>query len=202
MLLRGKFSRKRFRCRYIMENKSAIDKQTLDQAILNGYGIEINHLEFLLRGFGGDCYRAVTRTGLSYFLKLHDPVLNQMTAASSRSFYLPLMHQLHAKGILPHIPYPLPALDGRLSFKIGANELVITNFIEGQLVGFGRLPEPILARLAEMVGILHRSISELEFKFPFIEGFEIAFGSGLLRARSAAPSSPGPRRSGCRPRPR
>jgi len=55
-----------------MENEPVVDKPTMIQAILDGYGIEITDLEFLLRGFGGDCYRAETRTGTSYFLKLHN----------------------------------------------------------------------------------------------------------------------------------
>jgi thiamine kinase-like enzyme len=160
------------------------------RAIQQGYGIEITHPEFLLRGFGGDCYRAETRpsislrtgSGISYFLKLHDPVNNQMMAASSRDFYLPLMHQLHAKEILPHIPHPLPTLDGALSLRIGANELVITNFIAGELVGFGALPEPILAQLAELVGILHASKAQLEFEHPFIEQFDVVFEQSLLKS--------------------
>lgn len=165
-----------------MENLPIINKKSMFQAILDGYGIEITDFEFLLRGFGGDCYRAETPAGVSYFHKLHDPVANQMMAASSRAFYLPLMHQLSTKGILQDIPCPLQTLDGNLSLKIGDNELVVTNYIEGELVGFDGLPEPVLTRLAEMVGVLHHNSAELEFKFPFIEGFEIVFESDLLRS--------------------
>jgi hypothetical protein len=152
------------------------------RAIQQGYGLDIGNLEFLLRGFGGDCFRADTPNGERYFLKLHDPVNNQMMAASSRAFYLPLMHQLHAKEILPHIPHPLPTLDDALSLRIGANEMVITNFIAGKLVGFGELPEPILAQLAELVGILHASRAKLEFEHPFIEKFEVVFEQDLLQS--------------------
>lgn len=105
-----------------------------------------------------------------------------MTAASSRAFYLPLMHQLSAQGILPDIPCPLQTLAGALSLKIGACELVITNFIEGELVGFGDLPEVILTNLAEKIGILHGSSAKLEFEFLFIEGFDIVFELDLLRS--------------------
>jgi len=152
-----------------MENEPVVDKQTMIQAILDGYGIEITNLEFLLRGFGGDCYRAESLTGVSYFLKLHDPVANQMMAASSRAFYLPLMHQLSVKRILPDIPYPLQTLEGVLSLKIGENEFVVTNFIEGELVGFGELPEAILICLAEKIAILHGSSANLEFEHPHPE---------------------------------
>lgn len=165
-----------------MKIETLVDIQKIIQAIQQGYGLDIINIEFMLRGFGGDCYRANTRSGISYFLKLHDPVENQMMAASSRAFYLPLMQQLHTKGILPNIPQPLPTLQGALSLGIGTNELVITNFIEGQLVGFGKLPERVLIQLAEIVGILHVSIAELEFEHPFIEQFEIVFEHDLLKS--------------------
>lgn len=152
------------------------------QAIRQGYGIEIANLEFLVRGFGGDCYRAETAASSSYFLKIHDPVTNQMMAASSRAFYLPLMYQLHSKDILPQIPHPLPTRGGDLSLSVGVNELVVTNFIEGELVGFGEMPAPILTRLAEMVGVLHRSRAQLEFEHPFIDQFEIVFEQDLLQS--------------------
>ena len=163
-----------------MKNKNHIDKDTLIQVTHQGYGIEIADLEFLLRGFGGDCYRAENQAGDSYFLKLHDPVNNQMTAASSRAFYLPLMQQLHAQNILPNIPHPLPTFDNKLSMSIHTGELVITNFIDGDLVGFGELSEPILSRLAELVGVLHGCRNQLKFEHPFIEKFKIVFEQDLL----------------------
>jgi thiamine kinase-like enzyme len=61
-------------------------------------------------------------------------------------------------------------------------ELVITNFIEAELVGFGELSETILGQLAEKVGILHNCRSQLEFEFPFIEQFQIDFEDALIRS--------------------
>jgi hypothetical protein len=175
-----------------MKSKNLIDQQILVQAIRKGYGLEITDIKFLLRGFGGDCYRAETSTRTSYFLKLHDPINNQMTAASSRAFYLPLMQQLHTKNILPNIPHLLPKLDGTLSLGIGDNELVITNFITGELVGFGELPELILVQLAEQVGILHNCRDQLEFEYPFIDQFEIVFEQDLLDSFDRLVSLPEP----------
>ena len=151
-------------------------------AIRQGYGIEIASFEFLLRGFGGDCYRVETNAGGSYFLKIHDPIINQALAASSRAFYLPLMHQLHSKEIMPHIPHPVPTRAGDLSLTVGVNELVITDFIEGELVGFDEMPKPILAQLAELVGVLHRSLAQFDFEHPFIDQFEIVFEQDLLQS--------------------
>lgn len=165
-----------------MSNQQITIQNELTGAVQQGYGIELENIEFMLRGFGGDCYQAETRTAASYFLKLHDPIANQMTAASSRDFYLPLMYQLHSKQILPDIPNLVKTLDESLSLQIGTKTLVVTDFIEGELVGFGQLPEPILLRLAELVGNLHNCRSELEFEHPFIDQFEIVFEQELLES--------------------
>lgn len=168
-----------------MDDQHKIDIEDLILAVRKGYEIELENLEFLLRGWGGDCYLAQTAAGERYFLKLNDESTSNETAASSRPFYLPLMHQLHSKGMLPHIPHPIPTCTGAFSLKINPQELVITNFIDGDLVGFGKLPEPILIRLAGLVGILHRSLPQLEFEYPYIEQFEFPFETDLVNSRSA-----------------
>jgi Ser/Thr protein kinase RdoA (MazF antagonist) len=154
-------------------------KAALIQAIEEDYGLEIENMKFLLRGFGGDCYRLETSERGDYFLKIHNPVANQMTAASSRDFYLPLMHQLHAKRILPDIPYPITTLDGHFSMEFGENELVITNFIKADLVGFDRIPNALMIHLAERVGILHNCLEKMVFNHPFEEQFKIVFEKDL-----------------------
>jgi thiamine kinase-like enzyme len=165
-----------------MADQLITNKKDLILAIQQGYGIELENIEFLLRGFGGDCYRVDTQNSASFFLKLHDPISNLSTAASSRAFYLPLMHQLNSKQILGDIPHLIQTLEGGLSLDVGANTLVVSDFIEGELVGFGDLPEPVLVRLAELVGILHNSRPQLEFEHPFIEEFEIVFENELLES--------------------
>jgi Ser/Thr protein kinase RdoA (MazF antagonist) len=168
-----------------LNNKSAIEIEDLYRAIQESYGIQITNLEFLLRGWGGDCYRIDTSDGERYFLKLHDSANYMGIAATSRPFYLPLMDQLHSKGILPNIPHPIRTRDGNLSLVIDSNEVVITNWIGGKLVGFGKLPEPILTQLAKMTGILHSNRSQLEFERPFVEKFEFGFASDLSKAVTA-----------------
>ena len=165
-----------------MENKLKIDQDKLILAVQQGYGVDLKKVEFLLRGWGGDCYQAEIENGERYFLKLHDEANYMGIAATSRPFYLPLMHQLHHKNILPHIPHPVLTCKGAFSLPIDHHELVITNFIEGQVVGFGKLPEPILGQLAKMVGILHHSRSQLECRYPFIEQFEIGFEMDLVNS--------------------
>jgi spectinomycin phosphotransferase len=167
---------------------STLDLQSLIEIIRHAYALPVVDLHFLQRGWGGDCYCVQMDSGEYYFLKVNDQVTSNETAASSRPFYLPLMHQLHAKNILPHIPYPIPTRAGTFSLEIDPQELVVTNWIDGKLVGFGKLPEPILARMAELVGILHRSRPQLEFEYPFIEQFEISFEADLLNSLAALQS--------------
>jgi len=165
-----------------MDNQHKIDLDDLILAVQKGYGLELEKLEFLLRGWGGDCYRLETSDGTPWFLKLFDPVAHQNSVASSRLFYLPLMHQLYACKILPHIPHPLPTLNGNFSLKIRASEMVITNFITGNVVGFGKLDDEIVAQLAGLVGTLHNCRGQLEFEQPFIDQFEISFERDLLQS--------------------
>lgn len=181
-----------------MKNETLIDKEKFIQAIQQGYGFEIANIEFLLRGWGGDCYLVETKKGERYFLKVHDDATYMGTAVTSRDFYLPLMDELFSKRILPRIPHPIKTLDNNYRLGVGSNELVLTNFIEAELVGFGHLPDNVLAQLAEAVGILHRCKALIEIPHPLIEQFEISFEADLLWSiddldKSSSDDSPGKR---------
>jgi thiamine kinase-like enzyme len=89
------------------------------------------------------------------------------------------MDQLYTLGILPHIPHPLRTRTGAFSLAVGPRELVITQFIQGEVVGHDEISEAILVRLAEMVGTLHASLPHLSFEVPFVEAFEVVFEPAL-----------------------
>jgi spectinomycin phosphotransferase len=165
-----------------MDKEPAIGTENLIKTIQEEYGLEVAALRFLLRGWGGDCYLAETRSGTHYFLKLHDPDNYIGVAALSMDFYLPLIDQLHGKGILPQIPHPLPTRNGAFYLNVGPQVLVITNYIEGEDVGFGKISKPILMKLADMVGILHSSTPRLKFEHPFIEKYETSFVPKLMKS--------------------
>ena len=143
--------------------------------ITQAYGIPLRNLRYLHRGWGGDCYTAETAKGERYFLKFHDPSETLALAASSRDFYLSLTFQLYQEGILTHIPHPLPTRDGQFSLQIGSYILVITNYIEGELIGFEPFSIDLLSELAKIVGILHNSLEMLTFEKPFIDDFDFPF---------------------------
>ena len=117
-----------------------------------------------------------------YFLKLHDTTVKPAFAASSFDFYMPLTYELHAKGILPNIPHPIAAQDGRLSTNIGEYLLVLYNFIEGKMVGHDGLTDKVLAELSVLLGRLHRRTLEIDLPNPLIEYFNIVFKNELLMA--------------------
>ena len=165
-----------------MTNQQNPNEETIINAIWQYYGIAIDKIQFLQRSWGGDCYVAETKNRVRYFLKVHDDATYMGTAVTSRDFYLPLMDELFSKNILPRIPYPIKTLDNNYRLVVGSNELVLTNFIEADLVGFGYLPNDVLVQLAEAEGILHRSKSSIEIPHPLIEEFEISFEADLLRS--------------------
>ena len=165
-----------------MTKQTLISKEKLSQAICQGYGFESVKLQFLQRGWGGDCYLAETDCDQRFFLKLHDDANYVGIAPTRRPFYLPLMDQLHTKKILPWIPHPIPTLQGNLCLQISPFEVVMMNFIEGEIVGFGKLPEPVLAQLAKMVALLHDCQAQLEFDHPFIEQYKIEFETELINS--------------------
>jgi len=64
--------------------------------------------------------------------------------------------------------------------------LVLFNFIAGERVGYeSPLPDEILAKLAGMVGILHRSTSDISVEHPRFESFDIPFEDELLKSLEA-----------------
>jgi Ser/Thr protein kinase RdoA (MazF antagonist) len=161
--------------------KTIIGTEALTQIIWKGYGITITSLHFLQRGWGGDCYKAETPNGESFFIKLHDRSASIDTAASSRVFYLPLLDQLYTKGILLNIPHPIPTLECKYSLCISSGELVITNFIDGKVIGFGPLPEEITVKLSKFIGVLHSSRAQLDLEHPFIERFWVPSNDLFLK---------------------
>jgi spectinomycin phosphotransferase len=163
-----------------MENETGLGKEMLIRTIQEDYGLEVINLDFRQRGWGGDCYAVDTRIGERYFLKVVDQVINIGVAVSSLDFYLDLTDQLYSKRILPHIPHPVHTQNGSLASRIGSFALVVTNFINGEDVGFGNMPGPVLMQLADRVGILHKCRPQLAFEHPFIEQFETRFVPDLL----------------------
>ncbi len=164
-----------------MKIEPIIDKNALIETVRREYGPDIERLTFVPVGWVTSCYIADCAGGERYFLKL-DSDWTQPFAASNRDFYLPLTHQLHTKGILSHIPCPVKTRTGRFTAPFGEYVLILFDFIEGETVGFDNTSDEILLKLARSVGILHKSIEQIEVEHPFYERFDIAFENDLMNS--------------------
>jgi spectinomycin phosphotransferase len=157
-----------------------MDKAVLIGTVRQEYGLQIESLTFSPTDWTAYCYVAECAHGERYFLKLTSDSGLMPFAASDRDFYLPLTHQLCTKRILPNVACPVRAIDGRFTVRCGDHVLILFHFIEGRPVGFGRLPDDMLAQLARLVGILHASTPQITVENPLLESFDIAFEDALM----------------------
>ena len=97
-----------------MKIEPAINTMALIEILSQEYGLPIQHLDFLPTNWTAYCYIVTCTDGERYFAKLYGSGGLVPYAASDPEFYLPLTYALHARGILPHIVYPIPTRDGRL----------------------------------------------------------------------------------------
>ena len=163
-----------------------IDRASLAQRVCQEYEIDIEELTFIPAGEVAYCYIVDCPGGSRYFLKLLSDSRLGRICASGLDFYLPLTRNLHYKGILPNIPYPIKARDGHLETDFGGQPLVLFNFIDGEVIGFENpLPDDILVKLAKLVGILHKSTPEIGIELSRVEHFDIIFEEDLVNGLDA-----------------
>jgi hypothetical protein len=165
-----------------MKVEPIVDKSTIIETLRRQYGLRIEHLDFLPHSWLCSCYVVRCADGARYFLKLYDVAGWAPFVATDLDFYLPLTHDLHARGILPNIAYPIPTQDGRFRIHFGDYLPILFNFIEGRTLGYGALPDDVLAKLARLIGILHRDALGIAVEHPHIDRFDVVFESALLRS--------------------
>jgi spectinomycin phosphotransferase len=163
----------------------ALNLDALAAAVEDEYGCPVQELTFIPTGWVSACYALRATDGRRAFLRLCDDRRTDITTASDPRFYLPLMAQLRSRGILPNLPQPLPTRHGQFSTRFGGYQLLLLEYIDGQLAGYGRFDDAILGELARLVGILHRSIGQLEIEHPLVERFDLPFERDLLDALRA-----------------
>jgi spectinomycin phosphotransferase len=163
-----------------MHTEPPIPKSALVETLAQQFGLPVRGLDFWPSFWTSACYIVQAADGQRCFLKL-TPENYTLTIASDPDFYLPLTYALHAHGILPHIAYPLPARDGRFMRTFDGFRMILFNYIEGETIGFGKLPAGIEARLAGLVGRLHRSTSQIRLPHVMAERFDLIFEPDLRR---------------------
>ncbi|MCK4314473.1 MAG: hypothetical protein KAX24_01760 [Anaerolineae bacterium] len=163
-----------------MKTEPTIDKTALIETVRREYGLRIESLDFSPTGWVAYCYVANCAGGERYFLKLCGDSGQIPLATSDLNFYLPLTYQLCSERILPHIACPVKTRAGQFTVRFENHLLILFDFIEGKTVGFDGLSDNILVKLARLVGILHKSTSQIEIEHPFYERFDIAFENDLV----------------------
>ncbi len=158
-----------------------IDKAALAERIHQEYGIQIESLTFVPRGEVAYGYIVHCAAGDRYFLKLFSDSRLAQIGTRHTDLYLPLTWNLHSKGLLPNVPYPIKTRNGDLKTDFGDQPLVLFNFIDGEVPGCDSpLSDDIVMKLARLVGILHRSTPEIGIDFTNVEHFDIPFEDDLL----------------------
>ena len=169
-----------------MKFESDIDKTALLEKIRREYGTDAVRLTFVPKGEVSYCYIVDCSKNERYFLKLFDNSRLARISVSRLDFYLPLTWNLHFKGLLPNVPYPVKTRDDSFTTNFGDWLLVLSNFIDGELIGCDSpLSDDLLIKLARLVGVLHRSTSEIGIEFSHVEQFGIPFESDLINGLDA-----------------
>jgi spectinomycin phosphotransferase len=163
-----------------MKTEPTLDKSRLAELLTCAYGIVVVELAFVPTGWVSACYRVTCNDGTRRFLKLQPLLGPPVTAASSPAFYLPLTHQLYARGHLPAIAYPLATREGQLWTTWEGWRVILHNHIDGQVVGHDGMTDAIVSQLAGLVGRLHRSLPVLDLEVRFFESFEFAFHAEVV----------------------
>ncbi|MFC1715799.1 phosphotransferase [Candidatus Poribacteria bacterium] len=163
-----------------------IDKAALAERIHQEYGIQIESLTFVPKGEVAYGYIVHCATDDRYFLKLFSDSRLAQIGTRHTDLYLPLTWNLHSKGLLPNVPYPIKTRNGDLKTDFDDQPLILFNFIDGEVPGCDSpLSDDIVMKLARLVGILHRSTPEIGIDFTNVEYFDIPFEDDLLNGFDA-----------------
>lgn len=164
-----------------MKIEPDIDKAALTIELYQEYGIDVEKLVFVPKGMVASIYVVHCSGGDCYFLKLFSDSRLARAGVRHTGLYLPLTWNLHYKKLLPNVPYPIKAKGGEFTANFGDQTLTLTNFIDGEVLGFeDPFSDEILAQLAGLVGILHRSTHDIGIEFTNVESFGIPFEDELL----------------------
>jgi spectinomycin phosphotransferase len=156
-----------------------VDETCLIGTLRREYGLPVERLVYLKKAWVAHCYAVECVTGERYFLKSYGDERQARTYARDVAFYLFLSHELVDKQLLPTVACPVRTRYGHLAVSFDGHLLILFRWIEGQTVGFERLSDEILAKLAPLVGRLHDSTPHIEWPDPPCESFDIPFEETL-----------------------
>ena len=163
-----------------------MNNAALVETLYRAYGLPGARLVYLKRAWVARCYAVDVVGGGRFFLKDYPDERQARSYARDIEFYLSVTHDLCARQGLP-VACPVPALDGRYAVPYEGRLLILFRWIEGQVVGFERFPDDVLAQLATLVGTLHKRTPAIEWPDPPREDFGLRFERDLVRGLDALP---------------
>jgi Ser/Thr protein kinase RdoA (MazF antagonist) len=169
-----------------MDTELRIDEEAVVKTVYRDYGFCIEHLTLLPQGEVAHNFSAAGTNGTRYLLKLLGPSRAARRSAARLDFYLPLMEQLHAKGICS-LPCPIRTKQGDFYTHVDGWPLVVFPFIEGRtLEGQWPYSEPTRTAIAQALAMIHKSTSQLDLAMGFPrEDFGIPFEKELIQGLQA-----------------
>lgn len=176
-----------------MNAEPSIDRQALAQTIQQTYALPVTHLEHLPLGMVGVHYAAVCADGQKYFITLLNQARLAQRSASRLHFTLPLMAELHERGLFPDLVPPLRAPGGALLAYFQGQPLIVYPFVEGNNL-MDALPytPDVLTQLGALAARLHQATAHIRQPIPDVENFQFHFEpvllAGLQELRSIQPA--------------
>lgn len=159
----------------------AMNDAMLIDTLRREYGLHVERLTYLKQAWVAHCYAVDCAGGERYFLKFYEQERQARTYAQDLDFYLSLSYQLYKKQLLPSVACPVVTQRDKFAVSHNGHLLILFHWIEGQTVGFERLPDHILAKLSTLVGQLHASTPQIDWPNPPRETFGIPFEGELAK---------------------
>jgi thiamine kinase-like enzyme len=157
-----------------------VDDQILIEIIRRAYGLQVERLTYLRQAWVAHCYAVDCAGDKRFFLKFYEQERQARFYARDLAFYLSLCDQLVSKQLLRAVARPIPTSHKQFALPFDGHLMILFEWIEGQTVGFERLSDEVLAKVATAVGRLHKSTPQIEWSNPPREGFDLPFQEALL----------------------
>jgi len=160
-------------------------EESIAQIVRQDYGLSIKCLSPLPQGEVAYNFIAEAADGKRYLIKLLGPSRAAQRSAARLDLYLPLMWQLHAKGV--RLPCPIRTKRGDFYTRVDGWPLVVFPFIEGRtLEGQWPYSEPTRTAIVQALGKIHKSTSQLDLSAKLLrEDFGIPFEKELMQSLQA-----------------
>jgi len=169
-----------------MKRELDTNRDALSERIRQEYGLVIQRLTPIIKGMVSYHYTAGCAGGARYFLKLYNASRLGRVSAARLGFTLPLTWNLHHKGLLLNVPYPIRTRCGDLETSFNGLPLILFNFIEGRtLAEEPRWSDDTLATLGRAAAFIHKSTPLLDLEIPYVEHFDFPFIDDLLKGYDA-----------------